>query len=254
MAAAENLLALAPTLSPLLKQGQDADEMRRALPQLSLLGFRHVQLSATQPGLRPRDLDRSARRDLLASLRRHELRLNGLDCWIPASHFVDFNQQDRAIDSLKSVVELASDLGRVPVSVAWPTHVPDQSTPSWRLDLISHADRFGVALADHAVPPAPRDQGGVGIDPASLLSHSLDPVASVREHGSQLSAVRLSDLDQTGLRCPLGSTADGRLDVEAFRAALLAAEFRGVITLDARQWNDPWRGITTSQTRWAAST
>ena len=38
-----------------------------------------VQLSAAQAGLRPRELDRSARRDLLATLRRRELAVAGID-------------------------------------------------------------------------------------------------------------------------------------------------------------------------------
>ena len=75
-------LPLAPTLAPL------GEQPRAALARLSKLGFRHVQLDATQPGLRPRELDRSARRHLAATLRRPEDSPIGVDLWVPASHFV----------------------------------------------------------------------------------------------------------------------------------------------------------------------
>jgi len=249
-------LPLAPTLSPLLAASDDPADIRAALARVSSLRFRHLQLSATQAGLRPRDLDRSARRDLLATLRRHELELSGLDCWIPASHFNDPNHQNRAVDAVRAAIELAADLGRVPISVALPADIADQPLPTWRSDLAAHAGRFGIAVADHAVPPSARDGGGgaaeIGIDPAALLSHSLDPAAMVHQNANRLAAARLSDLDQTGLRCPLGANADGRLDVLAYRVALTLAEFNRPVILDARQWIDPWKGLAISQERWTS--
>ena len=252
MASDARSLSLAPTLSPLLAATDDASDIRGGLTRLSSLGFRHVQLSATQSGLRPRDLDRSARRDLLATLRRHELDLSGLDCWIPASHFTDLSHQDRAIDAVRASIELAADLGRVPISLALPTEATDEPPSTWRTDLISHAGRLGVSLADHAVPPSKRESAEIGIDPAALLSHSLDPATTVHQSARRLAAARLSDLDQTGLRCPLGANSDGRLDVLAYRVALTLAEFPRPVVMDARLWVDPWQGLTLSQARWKA--
>ena len=65
----------AVTLAPL------APEPRTGLLRASQLGVRAVQLSAGQPGTRPRDLDRSGRRDLLVAARRLELELGGIDAW-----------------------------------------------------------------------------------------------------------------------------------------------------------------------------
>src|SRR5690606_13026801 len=59
-------------------------------------GFRAVALDASAAGLRPRDLDRSARRDLAALLRRLELAFAGLDLWIPPEHFASPEHADRA--------------------------------------------------------------------------------------------------------------------------------------------------------------
>jgi hypothetical protein len=47
------------------------------------MGFRSVQLSAAQPGLRPRELDRSGRRDLLARLSRLQMPAAGLESGWP---------------------------------------------------------------------------------------------------------------------------------------------------------------------------
>ena len=56
-----------------------------ALERLAAAGVRRVQLSASQVTLRPRELDRSGRRDLLILLRRLELSAGGLDAWVPTA-------------------------------------------------------------------------------------------------------------------------------------------------------------------------
>ncbi|MFM9144330.1 MAG: hypothetical protein ACKORL_02915 [Phycisphaerales bacterium] len=73
---------LAATVAPL---GDPAS----AFAWLSAAGIRGAQLSATQPGMRPRELGESARRDLRATLVRLELVASGIDAWIPTSHFTD---------------------------------------------------------------------------------------------------------------------------------------------------------------------
>jgi len=62
---------LAPTLADL------GGSPRAMLTLLHDRGFRAVQFSALTPDLRPRELDQSARRDVLATLRRNELQLGG---------------------------------------------------------------------------------------------------------------------------------------------------------------------------------
>ncbi len=234
--------------------GAHGDDIRAALDRLSAAGFRFVQLSATQAGLRPRELDQSARRDLLATLRRRELTLAGLDVWIPPAHFSDPLHCDRAVAAVNLAIELAADLGRCPISFSLPNReggaAPESPLPAVIQSIAAHAQRFGVELADHAFPVNQNESGvGLGIDPAAWLSHGADP-ASVANLGNILSA-RLCDLLTSGMRGPIGGR-DGRLDTLAYKVALSIGGYARSVVLDARQWIDPWKGISQSQTEWAS--
>lgn len=236
-------LPLSPTLAPL-----EADP-RRAFDRLRQMGFRFVQLSATQPGMRPRDLDAAARRDLLVTLRRRELGVSGLDAWIPPGHFSDQAHVDRAMGAAMAAIELAADVGRCPVSLTLPqseggdlAHLIDS--------LAEHAHHLGVAIADHAVPPRMHDGIGIGIDPAAWLAHRDDPAKAVSTHGDRLVAARLCDLLTSGMRGPIGDVQEGQLDVLEYRVALSVSGLKGPLVIDARQWRDPWGGVEQTQAAW----
>lgn len=231
-------LALAPTL------GAFPSPPRPAFERLAAMGFRHVQLSASQDGLRPRELDRSARRDLLATMRRHELSVGGIDIWIPAAHFLDVARIDRAVALVGEAIGLAEDLGRCPVSCT----LPGQEAGVQVLEaLVAAAEQRGVRLADHALPPS--DAADVGIDPAACLAVGTDPAAAILRAGSRVASVRLSDLLATGLRGPIGGP-DGRLDVTAYRVAIDVAGYTRAVVVDARQWTDPWAGLAQTRETW----
>jgi sugar phosphate isomerase/epimerase len=237
---------LEPALAPTAAETGLAP--REALKKLAAMGFRAVQLSATQPGLRPRELDRSARRDLLAALRRSELVLSGLDCWIPAEHFTDPQRMDRAGAALLAMIEMAGELDRCPVSIVLPD---DCGGMEALLDEVrGHADRFGVRLADHAVTPAGPPWTGVGIDPAAWLAAGADPAAGVGRFADRLVCARLVDLLRTGLRGPIGSGGAGRLDVLAYRVALSVGGYDRPVVVDARQWVDPLGGFEATKACW----
>lgn len=252
-------LDLAPTIAAL------PGDVRRTIDRLASLGFRAVQLSATQPGLRPRELDGSARRDLLSTLRRRELAVSGLDLWIPSSHFSDPAHMDRAVGAAVAGLDLAADLGRCPVSVTLPMtethsreeHVDDAAVTGEAVQaVLDAANRAGVPLADHHVPVAGREWDeiiGVGIDPAAWLAAGDDPVQAVHQHSDHLIAARVSDLLTTGLRGPIG-TSDGRLDVMSYHVALTVAGYRRPAILDARQWPDPWTDMQTAAAHWRRAT
>lgn len=248
----QNLNQLAPTLEP-LAAASDSHDVRSTMDRLAAAGFRFVQLSATQPGLRPRELDKSARRDLIATFRRREVSIAGVDAWIPPQHFLDPVHADRAVSAIKQAIEYASDLGRVPVSISLPTAKDangGDATAAIVEALGTHADRFGTALADHAIPFVARSGTpiGLGIDPAAWLAHGDDPAAAV-SRGS-LHAARLCDLLTSGLRGPIGDRQQGRLDVLAYKVALSINGFAGPVVLDARQWHDPWAGLRQSKSVW----
>ena len=208
---------MAPTLAAL------GDQPRSALDRLSRMGYRSVQLSAAQRGLRPRELDRSGRRDLLARLSRIQMPAAGLDLWIPTEHFLDPALVDRAMAAVGAAIGLAADLGRCAVSLVLPGGEAQPITEA----LAEQALRFGVMLADHGVPPATSSPSiGAGIDPAAWLGQDKDPSAAVPEHARELVSVRLCD--------------DPKFDADAFQLALLACAYRGPLVIDLRECADPW--------------
>jgi hypothetical protein len=249
-----SLPPLAPTLEVL------GDQSRRAMNRLHEMGFRFVQLSAMQPGVKPRELDRSARRDLLATMRRHELEPSGIDLWIPSEHFIEPQRVDRALAAAAAAVEMAADLGRVPVSMTLPapmeSEVQGRVSPLELQDVIqslrSKAERHGVPVADHAVPVSERKHGaffGIGIDPAAWLAGNENPAKVVTSHGSSLLSARLADLTTSGMRSPPGEQ-NGQLEIVEYAIALGIAGYARPVVLDARQWNAPWQGLDAVQEFW----
>lgn len=212
---------------------------RRALAWAATLDARAVRLDAAAPGARARELDRSARRDLAALLRRSELRFAGADLWIPASHFTDPVRAERAIDATLGAVGLTADIATLAgdrsgrsLGVTLPGDLPSDVASS----LVEAASMQGVTLTDHAWPSAgerdPESGVGVGLDPASVILSGDDPVAAASALASRLEVARLSDADTQG-RCVPGAGA-GRLDLTAYAVALSLATTEPEVTIDLR--------------------
>ncbi len=239
-------LALAPLLASLPGQA------KKLMDWLSTQRFRFVQLGASQPGMRPRDLDQSARRDLLATLRRRELEVAGLDLWVPPEHFLEDGTVDRAVGAVNVAIDMAGDLGRVPVSLTLPHVDGDELFDEVLASLLDKATARGVALADHATAVSkPRHELlCVGVDPAAHLAAGGDPAQVVSEHADRLVAARLSDLNTSGMRCGIGEHG-GRLDVTAYRVALSVAGYDRPVVVDARQWADPLSAVQRTAAVWA---
>ena len=263
-------LTLAPMLGPLVKAAGGGGGgsgggggPRAGVERVAGLGFRAVQLDATLPGLRPRDLDRSARRDLAALLRRRELIAAGLDLFIPRRHFSDPEHQDRAMAATLAAIELAADLGRVPVSLTLPLPAEGEHDAVTH-PLIAAADVAGVVLAVHAedrlddlaawLGRVDQPTFAAGLDPAGVLTRGGDPAAAASRFGSRLAAARLADVEADGdLRCPVG---EGGLDVMSYRVALDLAGGggrNGPVVLDLRGLVDPASAAMTAKQTWVGA-
>jgi sugar phosphate isomerase/epimerase len=211
---------------------------RAAIEWASRTGFHAVQLDAAAAGVRPRELDRSARRDLAALLRRAQLALSGLDLWIPPEHLVNPAKSERAMEAIVQAVDLAADLARLldhgeraVVSLVLPAGLPDEA----RRQLGGHAESRGTRLADHAAPASPAPATGpigIGVDPAAVLLAGQDPAATAARAGSALAAARLSDATMIGRTAPL--VAPGRLDLTAYLASVAVAGYTRPLVLDVR--------------------
>lgn len=246
------------------------EDPAESLQRLAALGYRAVQLSATRQGMRPRDLDGSARRALRALLRRIELEPSGIDLWIPSAHFTDATRIDRAIAAVADAVEFAAEFGRVSVSLLLPAMKTEATTEVTTLRdaieaMLAHADRHGVDLVDFAAPAiagahrAALTHAGrlrVGIDPPAWIAQGGDPAAALLAHAATLGGLRLCDLTRSGMRAPIADSAcgvagdDAQLDVLPLAAALSVASPNLVPVADPRQWRAPWDGLAQTRDVW----
>ncbi len=212
---------------------------RADIIRASAIGFNRVHLDAARSEFRPRELDRSARRDLAALLRRAGLEFSGLDLWIPPAHFADPQRQDRAVSAVLDAIDMAAEVGALARSggAVVSVRLPPALVPEVAAVLAERAHHRGVSLADHAPEAAGRTSGGlgVGIDPAALLIAGHDPAAFVAALKSSPASARISDA-RDGARTALGR---GTLDLHACLAALDAAAFRGPLIADLRDVPSP---------------
>lgn len=225
-------------------------EVRALLSWARSQGARAVQLNAATPGLRPRDLDRSARRDLAATLRRHDLSCSGLDLWIPPEHLVEPGHMDRAVTSVLAAIDMAKELATLAdgsVVTARPTRsgivslvLPDALASEVAASISERAISRDVLIADHAWPPRdnPPPAIAVGLDPAAILLRSEDPVAAASRLGGRVASARLSDLARGGGGVAGGRIAPGArggsLDALAYVIALATTGYPGHAVLDLR--------------------
>ncbi|MFN9972216.1 MAG: hypothetical protein ACK58T_20235, partial [Phycisphaerae bacterium] len=148
-----------------------------------------LHLDATLPGIRPRELDRSARRDLLAIVKRHNVSLTGCDLFIPPTHFNSPQHQQRAADAVRQAIAFAAELrslGALAAMVCIETDAPVAKQPDAAFDatplltdLATHARDHGVTLCDCTSDTSPLARG---LDIAAILARNEDPAAAILTH------------------------------------------------------------------------
>lgn len=196
------------------------------------IGYRWVQVDVTRPGLRPRELDQSARREVHSLLRRRGTGISGLDLFIPPQHFVDPARVDRAAAAVRESLELAAAWGmgsRMSVSVSLPAGV----NPGMIGELCALADRLGAVLSDASWPTCSVPGIGLSLDPAAVLAQGGE-VLRAAAGGPVPASARLSDLSSAG-RVEAGA---GRLDVTAYRVALSVRGYDAPLVVDLRGLRD----------------
>ncbi|MFM9996692.1 MAG: sugar phosphate isomerase/epimerase family protein [Phycisphaerales bacterium] len=232
---------------------------RAAIEWAAELGFRRVQLDATAPGVRPRELDRSGRRDLAALLRRLGLSLSGIDLLIPSADFADPARGELAMSATLGAIEMAAEMATLAgqagggrVSIVLPANAREETLAAVR----DQASACGVLVADLALPPRETshegDPIGVGLDPAALLLSGADPAAAASRGGRRIVAARLTDADAAARVAP--GSRGGRLDRLAYVAALEAAGYRGPLVLDLRGLKDQDRAARDVIGSWGDAT
>lgn len=224
--------------------------VRESIAIASALGYRAVQLDATHPDARPRALDRSARRDLAALLRRHELELTGIDLWLPPEHLAEGALVERAADAVVGAIGLIRELaGLLPTQAVVSLTLPERPDQHAMAAIHAAAEREGVAFANHAWP-AP-DEGTLGLDPALAIMAGASPAKMATKLGSRLGSARLSDAGVAG-RVPVDAPT-GRLNVAAYAAALSISAPSAPVVADCRQLADPRAAAIDALKAWIAA-
>ncbi len=240
----ERRVRLAATLAPL-------GDPEPGLQFISRSGFEAVQLSASQPGLKPRELDSGARRGLRERLRRLELAVGGLDLWIPREHFRDPQEVARATDAMLDALRLAEDLGRVTLHCMMPAE-SDAETAPVRRTIVGEAARRGVSIADFADDAVAEGPVRLGVDLAALAARRATAMESIALAGAALGAVRLSRAVDGGARMPFRPGGEGWEILHEVRTALVTGGFPGFPVADARRWPDAKAGLLSTRDAWSA--
>ncbi len=242
-------MAFGPQLDRSLALVGLAGELRGQVGFAREAGYRGVQLNAMSPGVRARELDRSARRDIAALLRRHELLLSGVDLWIPPEHFTDTERADRAMSALGGSIGFAAEMGglcggRGSGGGVVSCVLPDDE--GVRAFAEHEAAAVGCVVADHAWPVDDTIEAGgaigVGIDPAVVLAGEGTGGGKGKGIGRMIAGLgrgvvgaRLSDLDGSG-RVEAGR---GSLDLVSYEATLVTIGYAGMLVVDVRGVADP---------------
>jgi len=225
---------------------------KAAIEEIHALGVRGIALDAAAPDFRPRELTRSARRDLAASLRRRELEFTGLDLWIPPEHFSEATNAHRAIDAVNQAAEMSSELAGLVGGRSKPVVsvvLPMEMNPTERDAIGANAQRVGAIIADHQPEPCEHVAGiGIGIDPTMVLMTGKSAGKAVTHAGKDLASVRLSDLSAMG-RCVVGAQG-GKLDVRGYAGALIVAGQEWIV-LDVREMPEPRVAADRARQAWS---
>jgi len=212
-------------------------------------GFRGILLDAARSGLRPRELDRSARRGIASLLRRLELDLGGVELWIPTEHYASPEHNERAINAACSAIDLAADLAGLTAADRTLTLTLPAEGADEAVETIAHAaHRAEVRLANagkargNASAGAP-DGAPIGrcLDPRAIISGSEDPIEQVLASVHAPAAARWA----FSSRRP-----EEVADPLAYASALSIAGFQGSVALDLRDAIDPETDAIAALDRW----
>ena len=208
-------------------------------------GFRAIMLDSARAGIRPRDLDRSARRGLASLLRRLELRLAGAELWIPSEHYASPTNSERAVAGVLSSIDLLAELAALietdrTLTLTLPADGADEA-----ISVIAQAaHRAEIRIANAAWPgrkTSDESPIGVCLDPRTIARNDDDPVAITTACHEPPDAARW----------PFStSRPEEVIDPLGYASALSIVGFRGDVALDLRDAIDPESDALSALTRW----
>ncbi|CAN5743312.1 hypothetical protein BH11PLA1_BH11PLA1_06940 [soil metagenome] len=224
--------------------------LREHLALATRLGLGGVTLDATRAGLRARELDRSARREVAALLRRNALTLAAVDAFVPPAHFADPATQERATSAVLAAIELAAELGGLGRSVDHAANVRRTEgaagAPAIHIATGHGEGARGVVCLE--LPAPDTGAGASGQSARAALGEAIANIAAAAESAG----VALADFGADAAPNPSSSAA--ALPGAVLTREAMSVRGTGFDPLRLRlRGADPLRSLSTPSRRWNAA-
>ncbi len=226
----------------------------------SSLGFKGIQVDATQRDITPENLSQTGRRELKRIIDLNRLELCALGGEL-GTGFINTNEFDFLIKRTKEIINLALDLQTSIVTVQIGSIPTDNSSTHWHAvntalsEIGIHAENYGCRLAVKAsydsystlkdfLKSLHTDGVKLIYDPASLMATNLDPIKGIYELHEYIVHTNLWDTRQTEegrqIEVPIG---DGIIPVEEFASALDSTGYYGYYVINSKTMQHPVENI-----------
>jgi L-ribulose-5-phosphate 3-epimerase len=224
------------------------------------LGFKGVQIDATQRDIAPENLSQTGRRELrrIVDLNRLELCALGGEL---GTGFINENEFDFLINRIKAIINLALDLQTNIITVQIGSIPKETGSAHWHAvntvlsEIGRHAENYGCRLAAKisfdsysTLKDFLKSLHTEGIkliyDPASLMIHNLDPINGIHELYKYIVHTNLWDTRQTEegrhIEVPIG---EGIIPVEEFVSTLESTGYHGFYVINSKTIQQPVENI-----------
>ena len=224
------------------------------------LGFKGIQIDATQRDISPENLSQTGRRELKRIIDLSKLSLCALSGELGVG-LINHNEFDLIIKRTKEIINLALDLQTNIVTVQTGSIPTDNDSAHWHAvnaalsEIGQHAENYGCRLAikasydDYSTLKnflRSLDTEGIKLiyDPASLMTTNLDPIKGIYELHEYIVHTNLWDTRQTEegrqIEVPIG---DGIIPVEEFVSTLESTGYHGFYVVNSKTMQYPVEGI-----------
>jgi len=226
----------------------------------STLGFKGIQIDATQRDITPENLSQTGRRELRRVIDLNRLELCALGGEL-GTGFINENEFDFLISRIKAITNLALDLQTNIITVQIGSIPTETDSTHWHAvntalgEIGRHAENYGCRLAAKisfdnysTLKDFLKSLYTEGIrltyDPASLMINNLDPIKSIHELHKYIVHTNLWDTRQTeegrNIEVPIG---EGILPVEEFVSTLETTGYNGFYVINSKSVQQPVENI-----------
>ncbi len=238
--------------------------IKGSIKTASALGFKGVQIDATQGDITPENLSQTGRRDLNRIISSNKLCL----CALGGELGVGFDNEDEfdlIIKNIKKIINLALDLRTNVVTIQIGSIPVEADSTHWLSvhtalnEIGRHAENYGCRLAAKAsyanystlkdfLKPLYTEGIKLVYDPATLMTNSLDPIKYIHELYKFIAHTNLWDTRQTeegrNIEVPIG---EGIIPVEEFISTLESTGYCGFYVINSKTMQQPVENLKKSK-------